>query len=50
MIASGLFGDGAAAVVLMGDDRTASGPRVVASRSVFYPDSEGVMGFTTSWS
>ncbi len=45
LIASGLFGDGGAAVVVAGADRAASGPRVVASRSVFYPDTEDVMGW-----
>jgi alkylresorcinol/alkylpyrone synthase len=46
VIASGLFGDGAAAVVLAGGDR-ASGrtPRILATRSVFYPDTEWVMGW-----
>lgn len=51
LIASGLFGDGAAAVVVTGDGRPAgetSGPRVVATRSVFYPDSERVMGWDIS--
>ncbi len=50
LVASGLFGDGAAAVVLVGDrlarqlgsERT---PRVVATRSRFYPDTERVMGW-----
>jgi alkylresorcinol/alkylpyrone synthase len=45
LIATGLFGDGAAAAVLVGSDRGTLGPRVVASRSTFYPDSEGVMGW-----
>ena len=45
LIASGLFGDGAAAAVLVGADRESAGPRVVATRSVFYPDSEQVMGW-----
>ena len=55
MVGSGLFGDGAAAVVLVGDRRaarmgiTADGadprPEVVATRSAFYPDSERVMGW-----
>ncbi len=46
LIASGLFGDGAAAAVLLGDEREdAAGPRVVATRSVFYPHSEQVMGW-----
>ncbi|WP_067131669.1 type III polyketide synthase [Microtetraspora malaysiensis] len=45
LIASGLFGDGAAAVVACGDERAGSGPAVVATRSRLYPDSEGVMGW-----
>jgi alkylresorcinol/alkylpyrone synthase len=45
VVASGLFGDGAAAVVLLGGERPAAGPRVVATRSVFYPDTERVMGW-----
>ncbi len=48
LIASGLFGDGAAAVVVAGGERRADGPRVVATRSVFYPDSERVMGWDIS--
>ncbi|HEX6203682.1 MAG TPA: 3-oxoacyl-[acyl-carrier-protein] synthase III C-terminal domain-containing protein, partial [Thermoanaerobaculia bacterium] len=52
LIASGLFGDGAAAVVVAGEGRAAAnggatggGPRILATRSVFYPDSERVMGW-----
>lgn len=49
IVAAGLFGDGAAAVVMVGDRRAESlgvtGPRVRASRSVFYPDTERVMGW-----
>jgi alkylresorcinol/alkylpyrone synthase len=45
LIASGLFGDGAAAVLIGGGDRPRRGPRVVATRSVFYPDTERVMGW-----
>lgn len=46
LVASGLFGDGAAAVVLLGRDRASrGGPRVVATRSRMYPDSERVMGW-----
>ena len=46
LIASGLFGDGAAAVVLTGAAHPARrGPAVVASRSVFYPGTENVMGW-----
>ncbi len=45
IISSGLFGDGAAAVVLGGGEHETSGPRVVATRSVFYPDTERIMGW-----
>jgi alkylresorcinol/alkylpyrone synthase len=55
LVGSGLFGDGAAAVVLVGERRAeamglgAQGqgarPSVVATRSTFYPDSERVMGW-----
>jgi len=48
LIASGLFGDGAAAAVVAGAAHRVEGPRVVASRSVFYPDSEDVMGWKIS--
>jgi alkylresorcinol/alkylpyrone synthase len=48
IIASGLFGDGAAAVVLVGGERAhgrGSGPRIVATRSVLYPATQRVMGW-----
>ncbi len=45
IIASGLFGDGAAAVVLEGSALRARGPRVLATRAVFYPDTERIMGW-----
>ena len=47
VVASGLFGDGAAAVVIVGDDRATAtgGPEIVASRSRLYPDSQRVMGW-----
>ncbi len=46
IIATGLFGDGAAAAVLVGGDHPRRrGPRVVATRSIFYPDTEWVMGW-----
>jgi alkylresorcinol/alkylpyrone synthase len=48
LIASGLFGDGAAAVVVTGENRPAQGPQILATRSVFYPDSERVMGWDIS--
>jgi alkylresorcinol/alkylpyrone synthase len=49
IISSGLFGDGAAAVVLTGATHDAlggfAGPRVTATGSVFYRDTERVMGW-----
>jgi alkylresorcinol/alkylpyrone synthase len=45
IVASGLFGDGASAVVMRGDGVASSGPRVLSTRSVLYPDSERVMGW-----
>lgn len=48
LISSGLFGDGAAAVVVAGSERPSSGPQILANRSVFYPDSEDVMGWDIS--
>ena len=47
VIATALFGDGAAAVVLTGGSRAQapSGPRVIASRSLFFPDTEELMGW-----
>lgn len=44
-VASGLFGDGASAVVMVGDNVAATGPRVVDTRSAFYPDSSAVIGW-----
>jgi alkylresorcinol/alkylpyrone synthase len=48
LISSGLFGDGAAAVIVTGSGRTASGPEILATRSVFYPNTESVMGWDIS--
>lgn len=45
LVASSLFGDGAAAVVAKGAHRAASGPRVLATRSRIYPGTEDVMGW-----
>jgi alkylresorcinol/alkylpyrone synthase len=49
IIASALFGDGAAAVVLGGarmENRSGSpAPRIIATRSIFYPHSEEMMGW-----
>jgi alkylresorcinol/alkylpyrone synthase len=46
LIASGLFGDGAAAVVLAGNVPGVSGPRIIDSCSVFHPNTEDAMGWT----
>ncbi len=48
VIASGLFGDGASCAIVVGADRAANGPTIVATRSVFYPDTEEVMGWRIS--
>ncbi len=48
LISSGLFGDGAAALVVAGSERRLAGPEVVATRSVFYPETEQVMGWSIS--
>jgi len=45
LVAASLFGDGAAAVVAKGAARTPAGPRVLATRSRLYPDTEDVMGW-----
>lgn len=52
LVASGLFGDGASAVVAVGDNRardlassSTTRPVVVATRSRLYPDSERTMGW-----
>jgi alkylresorcinol/alkylpyrone synthase len=49
LISSGLFGDGAAAVVVAGEDcPSATGPAVVDTRSSLYPNTERVMGWDIS--
>jgi alkylresorcinol/alkylpyrone synthase len=52
LISSGLFGDGAAAVVVAGDEvrtnEAPAGPEIVASASSFYPGTEDVMGWDIS--
>lgn len=54
LIATALFGDGAAAVVACGTRRhtagAASGPAVVASRSRLYPDTERLLGWDVTGS
>jgi alkylresorcinol/alkylpyrone synthase len=56
LISTGLFGDGAAAVIVAGSERSGdeaqpaspSGPHILGCRSVFYPDSEDIMGWGIS--
>lgn len=49
LISTGLFGDGAAAVIVLGEELAGrGGPRIIATRSVFYPDTEYVMGWDIS--
>src|SRR3984893_12954966 len=52
LISTGLFGDGAAAVVVAGAEKAAeaprNGPQILGCGSVFYPDSEDVMGWSIS--
>jgi len=50
LISSGLFADGAAAVIVTGKDFKSSGagisgPKILATRSVFYPATEDMMGW-----
>jgi alkylresorcinol/alkylpyrone synthase len=48
LVASGLFGDGAAAVLMVGDDHPLAEPilpRVIDSQSVFFPQTEHIMGW-----
>lgn len=44
-IATALFADGAAAVVVAGANRAASGPQIVDAQSTLWPDSLRVMGW-----
>jgi alkylresorcinol/alkylpyrone synthase len=52
LISSGLFGDGAAAVLVAGSEFElppgVRGPKVLATRSVFYPETEEMMGWDVS--
>lgn len=45
LVGTSLFGDGAAAVLIGGDEVTSSGPEIVASRSQLFPDSYQIMGW-----
>jgi len=48
LISSGLFGDGSAAVLITGANKGEAGPEILATRSNFYPGTEGVMGWDIS--
>jgi alkylresorcinol/alkylpyrone synthase len=48
LISAGLFGDGAAAVIVAGAECGLSGPTIMATRSVFYPNTEEMMGWDIS--
>ena len=48
LISAALFGDGAAAVLVTGSEREGEGPEILATRSVFYPQTEHVMGWDIS--
>ncbi len=48
IISSGLFGDGSAAVLMVGDNHPLAGsnmPKVIDSQSIFFPNTEQVMGW-----
>jgi alkylresorcinol/alkylpyrone synthase len=48
LIATGLFGDGAVAVLVAGDQLKLSGPKILGSACSFYPDTQDVMGWKIS--
>jgi alkylresorcinol/alkylpyrone synthase len=48
LISALLFGDGAAATVVAGDAITSEGPEILATKSVFYPNTERTMGWDIS--
>jgi alkylresorcinol/alkylpyrone synthase len=48
MISALLFGDGAAATVVVGSEVESNGPEILATKSVFYPNTERVMGWDIS--
>ncbi|MGE5642223.1 MAG: type III polyketide synthase [Byssovorax cruenta] len=48
MVSTGLFGDGAAAVLMVGTQHPLAKvgqPRIIATRSVFFPETEHIMGW-----
>ena len=48
LIATGIFADGAVAAIIGGEEVHADGPRILAYQSVFYPDTEDIMGWDIS--
>ncbi|HKD08785.1 MAG TPA: 3-oxoacyl-[acyl-carrier-protein] synthase III C-terminal domain-containing protein [Bryobacteraceae bacterium] len=48
LISSGLFGDGAAAVLVAGDDFEQPGPEIIDTRSTLYSDTQDAMGWKIS--
>jgi alkylresorcinol/alkylpyrone synthase len=45
LISALLFGDGAAATIVVGSEIESKGPEILATKSIFYPDTERVMGW-----
>jgi alkylresorcinol/alkylpyrone synthase len=48
LISALLFGDGAAATVVVGSEVDSDGPEILATKSIFYPNTERVMGWDIS--
>jgi alkylresorcinol/alkylpyrone synthase len=48
LISALLFGDGAAATVVVGSDVESDGPEILATKSILYPNTERVMGWDIS--
>jgi alkylresorcinol/alkylpyrone synthase len=48
LISSGLFADGSAAAIVVGDEVDVPGPEILATRSIFYPETEEMMGWKVS--
>lgn len=48
VISAMLFGDGAAATVVVGSEMKSNGPEILATKSTLYPNSERVMGWDIS--
>jgi alkylresorcinol/alkylpyrone synthase len=48
LISALLFGDGAAATVVVGSKLESDGPEIISTKSIFYPNTERVMGWDIS--